>query len=98
MGLRLQRIALVIALASTAQAADQPPAVETPPVGVMLLLQDTTPYEVAVGAVPTTILMPFPIDGMDGNASPRRTRSRQYFCNTSRGLGFQCQGIAARHR
>ncbi|WP_145929162.1 hypothetical protein [Termitidicoccus mucosus] len=69
MGLRLQRIALVIALASTAQAADQPPAVETPPVGVMkkLLLQDTTPYEVAVGAVPTTILMPFPIDGMDGN-------------------------------
>ncbi|WP_342751212.1 hypothetical protein OH491_27650 (plasmid) [Termitidicoccus mucosus] len=30
-------------------------------------MQDTTPYEVAVGAVPTTILMPFPIDGMDGN-------------------------------
>lgn len=40
-----------------------------PPLGVMrkAVLEDAKPYEVAVGAVPTTILMPGPIEAFEGN-------------------------------
>lgn len=48
---------------------DQPPAVPVPPLGVMrkALLEDGRPYEVAIGALPTTILMPAPIEAFEGN-------------------------------
>lgn len=70
MELRLQRIALILAVSLSAQAqTDQPPGVANPPLGVMrrAILEDAKPYEVAVGAVPTTILMPAPIEAFEGN-------------------------------
>jgi hypothetical protein len=70
MELRLPRIALMLALALNLRArADPAASAEPAPLGVMrkALLEDATPYEVAVGAVPTTILMPGPIEAFEGN-------------------------------
>src|ERR1017187_5453502 len=70
MELRLQRIALMLAVVINVRAqTEQPPAVRVPPLGVMqkAILEDSKPYEVAVGAVPTTILMPSPIEAFEGN-------------------------------
>ena len=59
---------LATAVSACAQT-DQPPAVPVPPLGVMrkAILEDAKPYEVAVGAVPTTILMPGTIEAFEGN-------------------------------
>ena len=59
---------LAVSLPAHAQT-DQPLAVSNPPLGVMrkAILEDAKPYEVAVGAVPTTILMPAPIEAFEGN-------------------------------
>lgn len=48
---------------------EQPPVGTVPPLGVMrkALLEDGRPYEVAIGALPTTILMPAPIEAFEGN-------------------------------
>jgi hypothetical protein len=70
MELRLQRIALMLAVGLNLRAqGEQPAAVRLPPLGVMekAILEDSKPYQVAVGAVPTTILMPAPIDAFEGN-------------------------------
>ena len=73
MEFRLQRIALTFALLACepgvdAQEASHLPA-EAPPIGTMrkALLQDSKPYEVGIGAIPTTILMPAPIEAFEGN-------------------------------
>ena len=49
--------------------ADTAAANMAPPLGTMrkAVLEDATPYEVAVGAVPTTILMPGPIEAFEGD-------------------------------
>ena len=60
----------MLALASTLRAQSDPAAsAESLPLGVMrkAVLEDGRPYEVAVGAVPTTILMPGPIEAFEGN-------------------------------
>jgi hypothetical protein len=70
MELRLQRIALMTWCAAGAHAQTaQAPVVPLPPVGVMrqAVLDDVKPYEVAIGAVPTTILMPEVIEAFEGN-------------------------------
>jgi hypothetical protein len=71
MELRLLRSALgIYCLTSLLEAQTaQPPAVPEPPIGVMrkALLEDMKPYEVAVGTVPTTILMPAVIEAFEGN-------------------------------
>lgn len=57
-----------VAAGAHAQTA-QPPAMAMPPVGVMrqAVLDDVKPYEVAIGAVPTTVLMPEVIEAFEGN-------------------------------
>lgn len=59
---------MLLALQSCA-LADPTPVAETPPLGVMrkAILEDSKPYEVAVGTVPTTILMPGVIEAFEGN-------------------------------
>jgi len=59
---------LAVGINASAQG-DQPAPPHVPPLGVMekAILEDSKPYEVAVGAVPTTILMPAPIDAFEGN-------------------------------
>ena len=68
MELRLQRIAVIAALcAGLCARADEPTA--PPPLGVMrkAILEDSKPYEVGIGAIPTTILMPATIEAFEGN-------------------------------
>ena len=58
------------AVAAGARAQpEQPPAVALPPVGVMrsAVLEDVKPYEVAIGALPTTVLMPEAIEAFEGS-------------------------------
>ncbi len=60
----------MLALALNMRAQADPAASADPiPLGVMrkAVLEDAKPYEVAVGAVPTTILMPGPIEAFEGN-------------------------------
>ena len=61
---------MTLLLTNVARAElEQPSAVPVPPLGVMrkALLEDSKPYEVAIGALPTTILMPAPIEAFEGN-------------------------------
>jgi hypothetical protein len=71
MELRLQRIAVMLALAVSFRVQADPPLdpAVPPPLGFMrkAILEDSEPYEVAIGAVPTTILMPAPIEAFEGN-------------------------------
>jgi hypothetical protein len=69
MEFRLQRIALMLVVINVRAQSEQPPAVRMPPLGVMqkAILEDSKPYEVAIGAVPTTILMPAAIEAFEGN-------------------------------
>ena len=61
----------MVALLASAGARAEPTAMPegTPPLGVMrkAILEDSKPYEVPIGAVPTTILMPGPIEAFEGN-------------------------------
>ena len=60
----------MLALAFNPCARADPAASAGPiPLGVMrkAILEDAKPYEVAVGAVPTTVLMPGPIEAFEGN-------------------------------
>jgi len=60
----------MLALAPNLRAqADPATTAVAPPLGTMrkAVLEDAKPYEVAVGAMPTTILMPGPIEAFEGN-------------------------------
>lgn len=59
--------ALLASLGARADSTTTPDA--APPLGFMrkAILEDSKPYEIPIGAVPTTILMPGPIEAFEGN-------------------------------